>query len=262
MVSDVPGSWRGPFQVIGLLGIFWVFGWLAVIRPRDLDRVESASAGAPEVSTTSREAFVRRYLVLIVVVMMINLTWHFYRVWLPTMLREHYLYTREQVNYFTSAFYIFTDIGCLAAGFATRFLIARGRSVHGARLLTFGVCSLLTALGIVVALLPASPALLMALLVIAAGALGLFPVYYSFSQELSSQHQGKVTGTLGCFAWLSTAVAHPLTGMWVDKTHSYSAILMISGVLPMIAVVALVLFWDRPERAKIESPALAAGSSS
>ena len=79
LVSDRPGSWRAPFQVIGLMGIGWAIAWLAMIRGGDLDRPADDSPDAPEISTTSWGAFVRRFLVLAVVVLTINLCWHFYR---------------------------------------------------------------------------------------------------------------------------------------------------------------------------------------
>lgn len=257
LVSDVPGSWRGPFRVIGVLGTFWIAAWFVCIRPGSLDRAAAGSPGAPEVSTSSGASFARRFLVLVVVVVAINLCWHFYRAWMPKMLRESYGYSRGAVNYYTSAFYIATDVGCLAAGIAARRLAARGWSVHGARVATFLVCALLTALSTVAAVLSAGPALLATLLVIAAGALGLFPIYYSLSQELSARHQGKVTGALGCVAWVSSALMQRHVGRWVDQSGSYAAVLFASGLLPLIAFVTLVAFWGRSEKKAVPEDVLA-----
>lgn len=245
MVSDVPGSWRGPFQVIGVLGGVWILGWLTMIRGGDLDRIEANAPNLPEVTTTSRAMFVRRFLVLAVVVVAINLCWHFYRAWLPKLLREQYGYSRAFVNYFTSLFYIATDVGCLSAGLAVRFLSARGRSVHHSRVVTFLGCAALTALGSVISIVPAGPLMLGLLLLIAAGALGLFPIYYSLTQELSARHQGKVTGALGCIAWLSSAFMHWQIGRWVDRTGSYFTVLVVTGLLPLAALVVLAIFWDQ-----------------
>lgn len=248
MVSDLPGSWRGPFRVIGLLGIAWTLVWLAVIRAGDLDRPLAHKPGAPEVSTASRAEFVRRFLVLIVVVIAINFFWQFYRAWLPKMLREQHGYSRTAVNYFTSAFYIATDVGCLAAGFAVKQLSARRMPVHSARVVVFLVCALLTGLGTVVSFLAAGPDMLAILLLIGAGALGLFPIYYSLTQELSAQHQGKVTGSLGCIAWLSSALMQRQIGRYVDRTGSYASVVFITGLLPLASLVVLHFFWR--ERAK------------
>lgn len=244
-VSDVEGSWRGPFRVIGMLGVVWAIGWLSVIGRGDLARVEEGSADAPEISTTTRGGFVRRFLVLAVVLVAINLCWHFFRAWMPKMLREQYGYDRTPVNYFTSAFYVATDVGCIAAGFAVRHLTRRGVSVHGSRVWVYLACSLLTALSMAAATLPAGPLLLGLLLLVGAGALGLFPIYYSLSQELSARHLGKVTGLLGFIGWVVSAVMHWQVGRWVDQTRSYSAALFVSGTLPLLALGVLVLFWGR-----------------
>lgn len=245
MVSDAPGSWRGPFRVIGLLGGVWILGWLAMIRRDDLARVADHAPNAPEITTTGRAMFVRRFLVLAVVVVAINLFWHFYRAWLPKMLREQYAYSREFVNYFTSIFYIATDVGCLGAGLAAKLLTRRGLSVHRARVVTFLGCAALTLLGSVTSVLPAGPMLLGMLLLIGAGALGLFPIYYSLLQELSARHQGKVTGSLGCIAWISSALMHRGVGRWVDSTGSYHAALLVTGLLPLGALLVLGAFWDQ-----------------
>jgi len=245
MVSDLPGSWRGPFRVIGVMGVAWSVAWLTLVRGGDLARPEADAPGAPEITTSTRGAFLRRFLVLAAVVIAINCCWQFYRAWLPKMLREQHHYSRGFVNYFTSAFYIATDVGCLAAGLAVKWLSSRGRSVHSARLRIFLVCGAATASGVVVAVLPAGPIMLATLLVIGAGALGLFPIYYSLTQELSARHQGKVVGFLGCIAWLSTAFMHGQLGRWVDRSGSYTPALILAGLLPMVAWLALLLFWNR-----------------
>lgn len=243
LVTDEPGSWCGPFAVIGAIGALWIVPWLVLIGPRDLARPESRGLQEPQPDGSSAGLFVRRALVLVSIVVTINLTWHYFRAWLPKYLGEFAGYEEATVNYFTSAYYIATDAGCLAVGFATRWLARRGWDAHRARLATFGGCALLTALSIVAARLPHGPWLLAVLLIIGFGSLGLFPIYYSLSQELSARDQGKITGILGAVTWLSTAVMHKWAGAVIDRTHSHAPIMTAVGLLPLIGFAALVLFW-------------------
>jgi ACS family hexuronate transporter-like MFS transporter len=249
---DGPGTWRRPFFVVGAVGTVWVLFWLATVRSADLALPADPCPGTPGDATGPGPSFVdifwdRRFWALVTLVVSINLTWHFFRVWLPLFLREARGYSESDVNYFTSAYYAAADAGCILSGLATLFLARRGFAVHTCRQLVFLAGSLLTMLSVAVAFLPAGPLLLGLLLLVAFGALGIFPPYYSFSQELTVRHQGKLTGTLGCTTWVVTALMHPLVGRWLDQTKNYSAVVALAGLCPLASFAVLVLLWRRQE---------------
>lgn len=247
-----PGTWSYPFRVVGGLGSCWVLLWLLSVRREDLalagtQAVPWASTAGPYEKLRGlgvvRIYADRRFVACGVVVVAINLTWHFFRVWLPLFLQEDRAFRESQVQYFTSLYYLATDAGSLTAGFGTLWLARRGMTVHGSRLVLYVVCMSLTLCSLSV-LLPLSRALLCGvLLAVGFGALGLFPLYYSLSQELTVRHQGKVNGALGCVTWLATALMHPLVGGWLDRTQQYSWVVAGAGVVPVFGLLALILLW-------------------
>jgi ACS family hexuronate transporter-like MFS transporter len=246
------GTWRYPFMVVGSLGLVWVFLWLVLVRREDLGQPKTGRFTQALRATVQAWRAVgpvlrdRRFWVLIVVVWSINLTWHYFRVWLPLFLREEQGYSLNEMNLIMVGYYLATDAGSLAAGFATLWLARRGMAVHASREGVFMVCAMLTTLSVVVPVLERGPLLLVFLLVIGFGALGLFPNYYSFSQELTTRHQGKVTGLLGCINWMAVALFQWLVGFSIDKSRTSLLVLAIAGTFPVLGLVVLILFWSKP----------------
>jgi ACS family hexuronate transporter-like MFS transporter len=109
----------------------------------------------------------------------------------------------------------------------------------------FAICSALVAVGGLIPWLPQGPLLLAVLFIVGAGALGLFPCYYSLSQELTQTHQGKISGVLGTVAWVTASPLHPLFGRWVDKTGSYDHGMAFASLVPLVALFALLTLWPR-----------------
>ncbi len=234
-----------PFAIsvlISVAGIAGVFLWL-----RSMTRDDAG---------VSRPVFFRRFWVLAVVVVMINGTWQFFRAWLPLILQKQHGYNKDFMNWFTIAYYVAADLGSLGAGAAALLLSKRGLSVHASRLTVFALAAALCSLGAVVAFLDRGPLLLGLLLVIGFASLALFPNYYSFGQELTARHQGKVTGVLGCMCWLAMAPLHEAVGDTAAKTGSYAVGLTMAGLAPLLGVVALVFFWGKgpSETHTVESP--------
>lgn len=231
--SDDPHLCLATKILVTVVGIACVFAWL-IHGTRDETRLP-------------RRVFITRFCVLAVLVVTINITWHYFRAWLPLFLETAHGYTKNETRWFMVAYYILTDIGTLTAGFVTFQLARRWMSVHWSRMTVFCTCALLTTLSVVVAYLPAGPLLLGLLLVIGFAALGLFPNYYSFSQEITVQYQGKVTGALGCACWLSMSLLHELVGESIKETGKYSQAMSVAGLMPLLGVAALLLFWGKTQ---------------
>ena len=251
MLTDAPGSWRPVFQIIAAVGSVWAIFWVLSTRSEDLAPVPEApnsSGTAPELGDTLISAiFSRKFLLLVVIVVAINACWHLFRVWMPQFLIQGRGYSEMQMLGFMFWYNISTDVGCIAAGLLTRQLHRRGFSVHWSRSVTFGICACMVALGGLIPWLPAGRGLTTVLLLVAAGSLGLFPCYYSYSQELSTRHQGKVLGLLGTIAWVTSSPLHPLFGKWIDQTKSYDMGMALTCGLPLLAFFVLAGLWPSEE---------------
>ena len=209
------------------------------------DGGEGTRGSHPQDRSFLEVIFSQKFLVLVIVVISINLCWHQFRFWMKLFLREGRGYDNFASLDVMFWFNVMTDVGCLSAGLATALLHRRGQTPHAARCWVFGVCSLLVASGALIPLLGKGPALIAVLMTVGIGALGLFPCYYAFTQELSVTHQGKVSGTLGTIAWIFPSVWHWQFGRWVDQTKSYDLGMCLASLMPLVAIAALLVLWPR-----------------
>ena len=252
--STEPDAWRLPFFVIGATGLVWTGLWLRLVPPGLLPAGGGATATASPagpgwIATILAE---RRFWALVVMIVAINTSWQLIRAWLPTFLQKGRGYAEAEALYFNSLYFVFTDVGCIAAGAATLWLCRRGMGVHSSRVFVYLGCALLAALTTLAAVLPAGWALLATLLAVAAGTLGVFPCYYAFTQELTVSHMGRVTGLLSFIGWLASSPVQKLFGFVADRTGSYDMNLAVLGWAPLVGLLAFVLLWPRAEQADHE----------
>jgi ACS family hexuronate transporter-like MFS transporter len=224
--------------------VIWIVLWFATI-PGALVRGAAESSPAAEGSRFRDVLRDRRLWLLLVTVIAINITWHGYRAWLPLYLQEQRGFNEAQMSRFTTYYYLVADVGSWTVGGMTLVLCRRGMSLHLSRLIGYGGCAVLTMTTLLVPFLPDGWPLKLALLLVAFGALGLFPCYFALSQEVSAKHQGKITGTLGFAAHFSLAMIYPLEGIISDVTRSYDLVLCIVGVPPLFAFAAVLWKWPR-----------------
>jgi ACS family hexuronate transporter-like MFS transporter len=273
-------SWRPQFWFVGCLGPVWIALWLLIVRNEDLSLNTLPSAYNPEKPSESGGAGSiwdvwrdRRFWVLVLVVVGINATWHFFRAWLPLYLQNGRGVSEETTNFFMSGYFLFTDVGAITAGVLTLRLHTRlGLPVHRSRMTAFLIFSLIVLASIPAAYTGDSNVVMGLFLVMGFGALGVFPNYYSFTQELSTRHQGKVTGMLGFSCWASIFVIQPTVGAYLKSARealtaaglqagldsrtaellanqqAYGRVIACAGVLPLLTFLALLLFWRTPKQ--------------
>ena len=239
-----PATWKYPFRVIGSLGVVWIVLWFATVPRVILHSPRGTDSGPKSERTRFRDVLCDpRLWVLLTTVIAINITWHGYRAWLPLYLQEQRGFNEAEMSRFTTLYYLAADIGVWTAGGCTLLLCRGGIGVHRSRIISYGCCAMLTMTTVAVPFLPQGAPLAIALLVIAFGALGLFPTYFALSQELAIRHQGKVSGTLGAAAHFSLTLIYPLEGLINDATRSYELVLGGIGLMPMIAFLFLLWKW-------------------
>ena len=246
--SQDQSEWRLPFIVIGGVGLLWAILWLISIRPGDLTKRDVASLDSGTVPTFWLFGFLRdrRFWALAAMVFCINTSWQLIRAWLPKFLQQGRGYSEDFALYFNSVYYIATDVGCLLAGATTLWLVGRGTSVHGGRVAVYAGCAILAALTALASFLPQGRQLECVLLLVAAGTLGVFPCYYSFTQELSTNNLGKLTGVLSFLGWMSAPV-HKYFGRLIDQTKSFDMGIALVGWAPLVGLVVFLLLWPRQD---------------
>jgi len=240
-----PQSWKLPFKIIGWIGVVWVAFWFLTVPARLLKTASQPLAEPNPGASRYRDIFLdRRFWAVLGLVIAINIAWHTYRVWLPKYLQRDRDYTEAGMTALMTWFYLLADIGSWTVGLMTLIVARRGYSLHGTRLLMLLACSGLALTSLVVPFAPTGLALKSSVLVYAFASLGLFPTYFALSQELSSVHQGKVSGTLGATAHLFLSlVVYPIQGYVIEQTGSYDLVLAVAGLFPLLATLLLGMMW-------------------
>ena len=244
LMGEGVGEWRLPFLIVGLAGALWILPWLLLVRDGDLPAGIAGSVIVGGRTSFWNILLSRRFGIILCVLACINTTWQVYRAWLMKFLQEGRGYPEAEALYFNSVWFASADVGCLVAGAVATRLALRGRPVHATRMVVFGISAALCGLVALVPWLGRGPLLLTVLGLGAAGALGVFPIFHSLTQDLSAEHQGKVTGIAGVAGWLVPGYVQKAFGQIADLTGSFNLGLALAALLPLLALIPLS-FWGR-----------------
>jgi MFS transporter, ACS family, hexuronate transporter len=217
-----------------------ILGPLAVSAILPLDQLK----GADWAVSLGEIVRIRRFWVLVVVSVSINICWHFLITWTPTYLKEERGLAFQTGNFLSAIPFLAADGGNLGGGWLSRRLAARGRTAVRARQIVMSFCAILILAGISVSVAPDVTSAVVMLAIMAAGTAAFMANYFAFTQEVSSRHTGLVVGYLGGIGNLFVAGFQPFAGLVKDRTGSFSLIFLLIGLAPLIGWGALLWGWD------------------
>ena len=138
--------------------------------------------------------------------------------------------------------FLVADLGNLVSGGVIKYLIWRGWTLRAARGTVMVTVACLIA---PVALVTHVENTFAAAALLAGAGMGMAAIIANFTacqQDLSFKRVGLMSGVVGMAANIVSAVANPRIGAYVDHTKSYGLMFTLMGLLPMVAVAAILVF--------------------
>jgi MFS transporter, ACS family, hexuronate transporter len=236
--------WQG-LSLVWLAIALAILGPLAVAAVLPLEKLK----GADWALSLAEIVRIRRFWVMVVVSVSINICWHVLINWTPTYLKDERGLAFQAGNFLSAIPFLAADAGNLGGGWLSRRFAARGRTAVAARRLVMSLCTLLILAGISVSMAPNVTIAVLLLSIMAAGTAAFMANYFAFTQEVSSRHTGLVVGYLGGIGNLFVAGIQPVVGLVKDRTGSLSLIFLLIGMAPVVGLGALVWGWNSSEGA-------------
>src|SRR6266849_6452765 len=131
-------GWRGAFLGIGALGFVWLVFWLLIYRkPEEHPRVSSAElnyirsdpqAAAGKIKWAALLPL-RQTWAFVLGKFLTDPIWWFYLFWVPGFLQSQHGLALTRIGAPIVVIYLISDVGSVAAGWLSSWMIKRGRSI-------------------------------------------------------------------------------------------------------------------------------------
>jgi ACS family hexuronate transporter-like MFS transporter len=258
---NLPGlgwGWRGAFYLTGAVSLIWaVVWWMVYRRPSEhakINAAELAHIHSDQTDTVEKVSwfkllFIRETWTFAIAKFLTDPVWWLWLFWLPDFFQKNYGLDLKTFGPPVVAVYLLSDVGSVAGGWLSSFLLKRGLSVNVARKATLFVFALL-ALPVLFA--QGASNLWVAVLIIGLAA----AAHQAFSANVLTLPSdlvpraavGSVIGIGGMAGAIGGMFFSKFVGYILDKTHNYSIIFMMAAGAYLLAFVVIHLLSPRLAR--------------
>ncbi len=236
-------GWRAAFVVTGAIGFLWLAAWLRFYH----------NPAPAQMASAARKRFEwprgRRLWGLMLTRMIATPVWWFYVFWLPDYLGKDRGFTLAEIGMFGWIPFLTVDLGKLAGGGLSDYLLRRGWTATLARKSVMGCGALAMAGGIQVVGAPNAAAAI-AWVSLATFGFGLWSanILALHADIFPSESMATAVGWTGTAASLGGAGFTYGAG-WMVQHHGYGPVFWAAGTAALVALLSLVFLVGRVERA-------------
>ena len=242
-------GWRVAFVATGSLGFVWLVFWMLLYRkpeehPR-LSKEELRFILSDRPATPPKTKWIsllshRQTWAFVVSKFTTDPIWWFLLFWIPDFLQRSHGLKLMQIGIPIMVIYLLADIGSVAGGWLSSWMIRRGRSVNAARKTTMLICALIV-VPIIFAYRVESLWGAIALIGLAAAAhQGFSANLFSVASDLfPNDAVGSVVGIGGMAGAIGGMLMAKIVGYVLQWTGSYMIPFLIAGSAYLLAMALL-----------------------
>jgi len=251
-------GWQTTFLATGALGFLWLTLWLLFYESPDkhsaitaeeyslIKEGQASSQRKPKISWMQLLQ-VRQTWAIVLSRFLTDPVWWLYITWLPLYLHNVRGFDLKRIGMFAWVPFLTADAGSLLGGWLSGRLIKEGWSTNRARKYVVLIGALLMTAGIPAALTSDAMVALAFISLVTFG----FQAWINNVQTLPSDYYpeeavASVAGLGGVGAGIG-AILYILTTGWVVDHFSYTPVLLIAGLLPVLGTALLFLIGGRFE---------------
>ena len=259
-------GWRGAFIGIGALGFVWLVFWLLIYRkPEEHARVSRAELdyirSDPQESAGKTKWVallpLRQTWAFVAGKFLIDPVWWFYLFWVPGFLQSKHGLTLTRIGAPIVVIYLISDVGSVAAGWMSSWMIKRGSTVNAARKIAMLICAV-SVMPVVFAYRVQSTWSAVLLIGLAAACHQGFSanLFTLTSDMFPARAVGSVVGIGGMAGAIGGLFIATVVGHVLQWTGSYRVPFLIAGSAYLLALVIIHALVPRLEPARLNGELL------
>jgi ACS family hexuronate transporter-like MFS transporter len=254
-------GWRWAFVITGALGFVWLIAWWLLyhkpeehpnISKAELDYIRSDPQEPTAKIKWTRLIPHRQTWAFAVGKFMIDPVWWFYLFWVPDFLQRNYRLTLKEIGVPIMVIYVIADVGSVAGGWLSSWLIGRGRSANLARKSAMLLCAICVVPVMFAYRIESMWGAVLLIGLAAAAHQGFSANLFTLTSDMfPAQAVGSVVGMGGMAGAIGGMAGAKIVGNRLQRTGSYMVPFLIAGCAYWLALAAIQLLSPRLEPANI-----------